>query len=160
MSDTMAELVTGTSRSPEAAERARQNRFRIRRRPRNYTYATQPAQNPPPHGTDPVILEEYFIERRQSVRRKQDGLGLLPVAKTPDERQYRTQLNRLAGLFLAGFGAFIAGGSSKLLTSGSTENAVLGMVLGAVMMGQGLYLVGRRERRRRGRRKVRAKGTA
>jgi hypothetical protein len=37
---------------------------------------------------------------------------------------------------------------------------VLGMVLGAALMGQGLYLVGRRERRRRGRRKVRAMGNA
>lgn len=95
-------------------------------------------------------------DRRQEDRRKKDGLGLLPVATSPDERAYREQLNRLSGMVLAGFGAFIAGGSSSLLVSGSTQNAVLGMLLGAVMLGRGLYMVGKRERRRRGRRKVRS----
>ncbi|MGY2892546.1 hypothetical protein [Deinococcus sp. UYEF24] len=95
-------------------------------------------------------------DRRQGDRRKKDGLGLLPVATSPDEREYRARLNKLAGLLLAGFGAFIAGGSSNLLASGSTQSAVLGMVLGAVMLGQGVYMIGKRERRRRGRRKVRS----
>jgi hypothetical protein len=153
VTDTMAELDTGTNSRPVDAERARQNRFRIRRRP--HTYAAQPAHNP--HMTDPALLEEQVSERRNGDRRKKDGLGLLPVARTPDERAYRTQLNKLVGLFLAGFGAFIAGGSSNLLVSGSTQNAVLGMALGAMLMGRGLSLVGRRERRRRGRRKVRAR---
>jgi hypothetical protein len=154
--DTMAELDTGTNSRPDAAERIRQNRFRFLRRPQ--AYAAQLPQNP--LVTDPGMLEEQAGERRQGDRRKKDGLGLLPVARTPDEREYRTQLNKLLGLFLAGFGAFVIGGSSNLLVSVSTQNVVLGMVLGAALMGQGLYLVGRRERRRRGRRKVRAMGNA
>ena len=103
-----------------------------------------------PHAT----FEQPVGERRQDDRRKKDGLGLLPVATTPDEREYRARLNKLAGLFLAGFGAFSAGGSSDLLVAGSVQNAVLGMV----MLGQGIYLMGRRDRRRRGRRKVRSGG--
>lgn len=107
---------------------------------------------------DPALLEEQVTERRNGDRRQKDGLGLLPVARNPDEREHRTQLNKLVGLFLAGFGAFIAGGSSNLLVSGSTQNALLGIVLGAGMLGRGIYLIGRRERRRRGRRKVRTNG--
>ena len=84
-----------------------------------------------PHAT----FEQPVGERRQDDRRKKDGLGLLPVATTPDEREYRARLNKLAGLFLAGFGAFSAGGSSDLLVAGSVQNAVLGMV----MLGQGIY---------------------
>ncbi|WP_407571197.1 hypothetical protein [Deinococcus altitudinis] len=94
-------------------------------------------------------------DRRQGDRRKKDGLGILPLATSPGEREYRARLNRLTGLLLAAFGAFIAGGSSNLLVSGSTQNAALGMVLGAVMLGQGVYMIGKRERRRQGRRKVR-----
>ena len=98
-------------------------------------------------------------DQRRGDRRRKDGLGLLPVATSTDEREYRARLNRLAGLLLAGFGAFITGGSSSLLKSGTIQNAVLGMLLGAVMLAQGLYMIGRRERRRRGRRKVRSRGT-
>ena len=102
--------------------------------------------------------EQQLGERRQGDRRQKDGLGLLPRASTPDEHEYRARLNRLGGLFLSGFGALIAGGSGSLISLGSTHSGLSGVVLGAVLLARGLYMVGKRERRRRGRRKVRSRG--
>jgi hypothetical protein len=93
-------------------------------------------------------------ERRRGDRRKKDGLGLFPLATTPEERENRTMLNRLIGGLLAGLGSFAAGGGLGLLGPQYTWNATASVILGAAMIGQGVYLIGKRERRQRGRRKV------
>jgi hypothetical protein len=99
-------------------------------------------------------------DRRQGDRRQRDGLGILPRARTADEAEYRARLNKLGGFFLSGFGALVAGGGGSLLASGSTLNGISGLALGATLLARGLYVIGQRERRRRGRRRVRSRGEA
>ena len=97
-------------------------------------------------------------DRRQEERRRRDGLGLLPPARTPQERAYREQLNKVAGLLLVLFGASIVGSSARSMLHGSVV-ALIGVALGLVALGRGIYLIARQERRRQaGRRKIRSRG--
>jgi hypothetical protein len=110
-----------------------------------------------PPEVEPVLEEQPVAQdnRRRGVERRQkDGLGLFPLATTPEERENRTMLNRLIGGLLAGLGSFAAGGGLGLLGPQYTWNATASVILGAAMIGQGVYLIGKRERRQRGRRTV------
>ncbi|WP_407569694.1 hypothetical protein [Deinococcus altitudinis] len=84
---------------------------------------------------------------RRVERRRQDGLGLLPLAMTPEERQKRERFNRAGGLMLTTAGAFIVGGSFGLLFGRPDAVSWMGVLLGLSMCAQGVSLVGRRERR-------------
>ena len=108
----------------------------------------------------PRSTEQQPSDRRQGDRRQRDGLGILPRARTPDEAEYRARLNKLGGFFLSCFGALVAGGGGSLLASGFTLNGISGLALGATLFAQGLYVIGKRERRRRGRRRVRSREEA
>jgi hypothetical protein len=105
-----------------------------------------------------ALPEQQLGERRQGDRRKKDGLGLLPPSVSPQERENRSTLNTLIGALLSAFGAFIAAGGVGLLGPGFMWSSLWSIILGIAMLGQGLRLVGRRERRQSGRRKVRADG--
>lgn len=83
-------------------------------------------------------------------RRRQDGLGLLPLAMTTEQRQKRERFNRAGGLMLTTAGAFIVGGSFGLLYAQPDVVSSMGVVLGLSMFAQGLSLVGRRDRRGKG----------
>ncbi len=82
-------------------------------------------------------------------RRRQDGIGLLPAAVTSEQRRKRERSNRLLALFLILAGGFISGGSLTLLAHRMDPVLPLGLILGVVVLGQGVVLAGRRERRGR-----------
>lgn len=95
-------------------------------------------------------------ERRREERRKRDGMGWLPLARSPEERANREQLNKMLGLLLLVLGAAIVGGSASLLADGNWT-AVPRVVLGLFALGWGVFLIGRQDRRGEdwGRRKIR-----
>lgn len=82
-------------------------------------------------------------------RRRQDGIGLLPAAVTSEQRRQRERSNRLLALFLILTGGFISGGSLTLIEHRMDPVLPLGLILGVVVLGQGVVLAGRRERRGR-----------
>lgn len=86
-------------------------------------------------------------ERRHGERRKKDGLGLLPPARTPDARLARDRLNKLIGFLLVVVGAVIVGGLIPAIQGGN-GSFLFGMILALLVMGHGIGLIARRERRR------------
>ena len=80
-------------------------------------------------------------------RRRRDGIGVLPPAVSPEQRRKRQRSNRLLAFFLILAGGFISGGSLTLVEHRVDPVLPLGLILGVVVLGQGVALAGRRERR-------------
>ncbi|WP_456829239.1 hypothetical protein [Deinococcus sp. UYEF24] len=151
MTDTEAELDTGPTIQSHTQKPGWLQRLQL------HFKRTQAAPPPQLDLLAGQAAPDQIGERRRGDRRKKDGLGLLPLATTPEERENRTLLNRLIGGILAGLGSFVVGGGVGLLGPQYKWNAAVSVILGVAMLGQGVYLIGKRERRQRGRRKVRAK---
>lgn len=92
--------------------------------------------------------------RRNKERRKKDGLGLLPRATTPSQRLIRERINRLIGFLLIIGGVLIVGRLIPAIERGK-GSYVFVVVLAPLVIAQGVNLIGRRERRRTDRRKIR-----
>ena len=88
-------------------------------------------------------------------RRQRDGLGLLPRATSSKDRDKRARANRLVALVLTLFGAFVVVGGLTSLVVHPVALGVLTLVLGLFILGQGVLLARRPERRQSNRRKVR-----
>jgi len=96
-------------------------------------------------------------DRRHGERRKQDGLGLLTRARTPDARLARDRLNKLIGFLLVVGGAVIVGGLIPSIQRGN-GSSLFGVILALLVMVQGIGLIAKRERRRgRDRRRIRSR---
>ena len=96
--------------------------------------------------------EGVFQEGAFRDRRRQDGLGLLPPARTPEQRHRRERANRVGGFVLVLIGSFVVGGSLALLGKQLGPEFGFSLTLGLVVLSQGLWLIGRRDRRRHDRR--------
>ena len=94
--------------------------------------------------------EGVFQEGAFRERRRQDGLGLLPPARTPEQRYRRERANRIGGFVLVLIGSFVVGGSLALLRGQLGPEFGFSLTLGLLVLSQGLWLLGRRERRRQG----------
>ena len=88
-------------------------------------------------------------------RRQRDGLGLLPRATSSREREQRARANRLVALVLTLFGALVVVGSLATLMVRPEQLGVLALSMGLFILGQGVLLARRPERRRSNRRKAR-----
>ena len=84
-------------------------------------------------------------------RRRRDGLGLLPPARTPEQRYRRERANRIGGFVLVLIGSFVVGGSLALLQGQFGPEFGFSLTLGLLILSQGLWLLGRRERRKHSR---------
>ncbi len=93
-----------------------------------------------------VFQEDAFRERR-----RRDGLGLLPPARTPEQRYRRERANRVGGFVLVLIGSFMVGGSLALLRGQLGPEFGFSLALGMLVLSQGLWLLGRRERRKHSR---------
>lgn len=94
--------------------------------------------------------EGVFHEGAFTERRRQDGLGLLPPARTPEQRYRRERANRVGGFVLVLIGSFVVGSSLALLRGQLGPEFGLSLTLGILVLSQGLWLLGRRERRKQG----------
>ena len=94
--------------------------------------------------------EGVFQEGAFRDRRRQDGLGLLPPARTPEQRHRRERANRVGGFVLVLIGSFVVGGSLALLRGQLGPEFGFSLTLGILVLSQGLWLLGRRERRKQG----------
>ena len=92
-----------------------------------------------------VFQEDAFTERR-----RRDGLGLLPPARTPEQRRRRERANKVGGFVLVLIGSFVVGGSLALLRGQLGPEFGFSLTLGGLVLSQGLWLLGRRERRKQG----------
>ena len=86
--------------------------------------------------------------RSPTDRRQQDGLGLLPRAKTPEEREARHRANLLIGWWLIALGLVttLSGLRNLIRTPNPTARVLL--ILGIIVLVQGVMLVRRKERRK------------
>ena len=96
--------------------------------------------------------EGVFQEGAFTERRRQDGLGLLPPARTPEQRYRRERANRVGGFVLVLIGSFVVGSSLALLGRQLGPEFGFSLTLGVLVLSQGLWLIGRRDRRRHDRR--------
>ena len=94
--------------------------------------------------------EGVFQEGAFRDRRRQDGLGLLPPARTPEQRYRRERANKVGGFVLVLIGSFVVGGSLALLRGQLGPEFGFSLTLGILVLSQGLWLLGRRERRKQG----------
>ncbi len=94
---------------------------------------------------DGTFQEGAFTERR-----RRDGLGLLPPARTPEQRYRRERANRVGGFVLVLIGSFVVGGSLALLRGQLGPEFGFSLTLGILVLLQGMWLLGRRERRKQG----------
>jgi hypothetical protein len=85
-------------------------------------------------------------------RRQRDGLGLLPRARTTQERQHRARANRAGAFTLIVFGSLVFLASLVLVFLHPASLAWLGVLSGSLILLQGVSLAGRRERRQADRR--------
>ena len=94
--------------------------------------------------------------RSQTDRRQRDGLGILPRAKTPEERGARRRANLMVGwwLIVLGLVAILSGLLNLIRTQDVTARVLL--ILGAIVLVQGVMLVRRKERRKVDRRAQRS----
>ena len=94
--------------------------------------------------------------RSQTDRRQRDGLGLLPRARTPEEREARHRANLLVGwwLIVMGLVTILSGLRNLIRTQDVTARVLL--ILGAIVLVQGVRLVRRKERRKVDRRAQRS----
>ena len=83
-------------------------------------------------------------------RRRKDGLGLLPPARTPEQRYRRERANKVGGFVLVLIGSFVVGSSLALLGKQLGPEFGFSLTLGILVLSQGLWLLGRRERRKQG----------
>jgi len=88
----------------------------------------------------------------QIERRQKDGLGLLPRVADPRKRRARHRANQVLGAGLTVFGGAVVGCGLAFLHRGEVLHGVLALLLGLITLVQGVWLVGRLERRDRGRR--------
>lgn len=95
--------------------------------------------------------EGAFQEGAFTERRRRDGLGLLPPARTPEQRYRRERANRIGGVVLVLIGSFVVGGSLALLQGQFGPEFGFSLTLGLLILSQGLWLLGRRERRKHSR---------
>ena len=86
--------------------------------------------------------------RSQTDRRQRDGLGLLPRARTPEERKARHRANLLIGWWLIALGLVttLSGLRNLIRTPNPTARVLL--ILGIIVLVQGVMLVRRKERRK------------
>ena len=96
--------------------------------------------------------EGVFQEGAFTERRRQDGLGLLPPARTPEQRYRRERANKVGGFVLVLIGSFVVGSSLALLGRQLGPEFGFSLTLGVLVLSQGLWLIGRRDRRRHDRR--------
>ena len=90
--------------------------------------------------------------RSQTDRRQCDGLGLLPRAKTLEEREARHRANLLIGWWLIALGLVMTlSGLRNLIRTRDFTAGVL-VLLGIFVLAQGVQLVRRKERRKANRR--------
>lgn len=82
-------------------------------------------------------------------RRRRDGLGLLPRETDPRRRQARHRANQGLGIALILFGGTVMGCSLAFVQRGEAAHGGLALLLGLVTLLQGVWLVGRQERRGR-----------
>ncbi len=92
-----------------------------------------------------------FQEGAFTERRRRDGLGLLPPASTPEQRYRRERANKVGGFVLVLIGSFVVGGSLALLQGQFGPEFGFSLTLGLLILSQGLWLLGRRERRKHSR---------
>ena len=90
--------------------------------------------------------------RSQTDRRQRDGLGILPRARTPEERETRRRANLMIGGWLIVLGLVATSFSLRHLVRVPDFNAWTLLLLGAVVLSQGVVLVRRKERRKADRR--------
>ena len=94
--------------------------------------------------------------RSQTDRRQRDGLGILPRATTPEERETRRRANLMIGGWLIVLGLVATLFSLRHLIRVPNFSAWMLLLLGAVVLAQGVALVRRKERRKADRRAQRS----
>ncbi len=104
-----------------------------------------------PASSKDTSQEGVFQESAFTERRRRDGLGLLPPASTPEQRYRRERANKVGGFVLVLIGSFVVGGSLALLQGQFGPEFGFSLTLGLLILSQGLWLLGRRERRKHSR---------
>ena len=104
-----------------------------------------------PASSKDTSQEGVFQEGAFTERRRRDGLGLLPPACTPEQRYRRERANKVGGFVLVLIGSFVVGGSLAPLQGQFGPEFGFSLTLGLLILSQGLWLLGRRERRKHSR---------
>jgi len=109
---------------------------------------------PAASGTGRDLLRQRPVPRQtgsrlQIERRQKDGLGLLPRVADPRRRQARHRANQVLGAALTLFGGAVVGCGLAYIHRGEAVHGALALLLGLILIAQGVWQVGRRERRDR-----------